>query len=284
MIIQYKVEDLPIDQVTVVENTRTELDDMGELMNSMKQSGLLQPIGVHKNNASSEEAILLWGGRRLQSARKLGWQTIPAIVLTEKLKESDFIILNTIENIQRKDISPVELGRGCSRLREMKFSVNEIAAKLGIPKARVLQALNIYQKVPVKFRDKIGYIGGNTHNKKGQISASLSHRIISNTFINSKEKEFLLDEAKKNDLTLADMKIITALLVAGMPMEEAVKNKDSIVQHQIQFLFYRKKLMEVMQQYKGMTYQQLLTGLVTGKIAPIPGLIYYEKTRNKRNQ
>jgi ParB family chromosome partitioning protein len=56
---------------------RKELGDLDALAASMRGLGLLQPIGITRDNA------LVFGERRLQAARLLNWETIPARVIAE---------------------------------------------------------------------------------------------------------------------------------------------------------------------------------------------------------
>jgi len=71
----YQIKLIPIQTIIVRNRIRQDLGDIDELSNSIKQVGLLQPIGVNKNN------ILIFGQRRLEAIKKLGWKEIPSIIL-----------------------------------------------------------------------------------------------------------------------------------------------------------------------------------------------------------
>lgn len=85
-----------IDSIKVENRFRAELGDLSDLKASLKLLGLLQPVGVTKDNR------LIYGGRRLQSAKELGWHVIPARIcdydnLKAELAEHE-------ENLQRENL------------------------------------------------------------------------------------------------------------------------------------------------------------------------------------
>ena len=84
-------------------------EDIESLAQSLKEHGLLQPILVAKKPEGGY--LLIAGERRLRAAKKLGWFTIPAIVVALK-DEQKLKIIQLIENIQRKDLNLVEKANG----------------------------------------------------------------------------------------------------------------------------------------------------------------------------
>jgi len=77
--------------------------DINELMNSMNEIGLLEPIVV-RQVANRYEIIA--GHRRTRAARLLGWQFIEAKII--QASEEEVFALRLAENLQRKDINPVD--------------------------------------------------------------------------------------------------------------------------------------------------------------------------------
>lgn len=101
-----RVEDVQISQImTSGRNHRIHEDGIEELAASMAVSGLEQPIKVRGRSAVGYE--LVFGHRRLAAAIKLGWKSIPAIVVDTEapLKIADD---RAIENLQRADLNPIE--------------------------------------------------------------------------------------------------------------------------------------------------------------------------------
>ncbi|BAT71605.1 chromosome partitioning protein, ParB family [Thermosulfidibacter takaii ABI70S6] len=84
-------------------------EDIASLAESLKEHGLLQPILV----AEKEDGrfLLIAGERRLRAAKKLGWFTIPAIVVNLK-DEQKLKVIQIIENVQRKDLNLIEKAAG----------------------------------------------------------------------------------------------------------------------------------------------------------------------------
>jgi ParB family chromosome partitioning protein len=208
--------DIPIDKIRIMQNIRTSKDEaeLIGLMQSIKQNGLLEPIGVYEDD---NEFILGYGSRRLEACKKLGWKTIPAIIYDKKLLMTDFLSINTIENIQRAEIKPFELGRICDMLQQQNLSVGEIAVRLSIPKSRVDNALLIYRKLPEKWKPITTY-----GKKPGKLSSTTINSVI-NLKLNKWDTELLLDETHKNDLTVAELQTIRGLSLGGCTIRDALK-------------------------------------------------------------
>lgn len=78
-------------------------DQMQELMQSMALAGLKVAIKVRPRGDRFE---VVYGDRRSECARRLGWQTIPAII--EEMNDFDCIAARYLENHHRDDVNPVE--------------------------------------------------------------------------------------------------------------------------------------------------------------------------------
>ncbi|MDR3346084.1 MAG: ParB/RepB/Spo0J family partition protein [Campylobacteraceae bacterium] len=101
-----------------------------DLANSIKKHGLLQPILVIKKD---DGFMLLAGERRLRASQIAGFKTIKAIVAdyeSDKLRE-----LALIENIQREDLNPIELGKAYQELID-EYSITQEGLSEIIHKSR----------------------------------------------------------------------------------------------------------------------------------------------------
>ena len=114
-------------------NPRLEFTKAGldELADSIKQVGLLEPIIVRPIGDQYEVVV---GERRYRAAQQAGLDMVPVII--RDYSDDEVMELNLIENIQREDLSAVEKGALCKKLRE-KFpdqypSNAALARKLGI--------------------------------------------------------------------------------------------------------------------------------------------------------
>ncbi len=93
-----------------------------ELVTSLEQQGLLQPIKVRRVD---DGYVLVYGRRRLAAMRKLGWQYCTAIV--EDIDEQQAVFQSIVENLHRRDLSPLEEARMYHDLREQGYSVHKIS-------------------------------------------------------------------------------------------------------------------------------------------------------------
>ena len=92
---------------------RKNLGDISTLMESMKKHGLLNPITV------TRKGELIAGQRRLESAKRLGWQYIEVKVVNHQ-DEIEKLEVEIEENMQRKALTPDELADAYSRLEKLK--------------------------------------------------------------------------------------------------------------------------------------------------------------------
>ncbi len=104
---------IAIEDIKIRKRVRVNLDNIDELMESIRHYGLLNPITV---NAKYE---LIAGRRRLEAAKRLGWRSISATVLddTDRISELE---LEIEENTQRNDFSEAELLAAYTRLEKLR--------------------------------------------------------------------------------------------------------------------------------------------------------------------
>jgi len=95
-------------------NVRRSPGDVTELMQSIKEKGILEPLLVRPVDSRYE---LIVGSRRLEAAKKLGLKKIPAV--SRRMPEEEALIISLVENIQRRDLEPEEEYDGLMRLRKL---------------------------------------------------------------------------------------------------------------------------------------------------------------------
>jgi ParB family chromosome partitioning protein len=124
---------------------RRDLGDLADLALSIKEHGVLQPILVE--SAAGGRFRIVAGERRFAACQSLGMETIPCIVRTV---EPQFrLALQIIENIQRKDLLPIEEAQALRQLmEEFNLSQHEIARRIGRSVASVNQTLRILDLSP----------------------------------------------------------------------------------------------------------------------------------------
>lgn len=87
---------LPIHEIKVLERQRLDVGDLTDLIDSMHQFGLIQPVIINQENR------LIAGARRLAAAKTLGWTSIN-VVYRETLSDDELHVLELEENIRRLD-------------------------------------------------------------------------------------------------------------------------------------------------------------------------------------
>lgn len=224
-----KILALKVNEIEQNENSRViyKTADLAEIMRSMQKDGLLQPIGVKEFKPGKYEAV--FGNRRLQAAKKLGWPTIMATVL-EADTDNDRDILGLIENIKRVNTTLAEDGRMFLVLRDRGLTDQEIAARLDISTERVGTAIEVHQTVPAEFRPIIvNRVSG--AKKRGTISATAAHAIMNvrrTHKLNRKQTRQLLEYARTEGVSTQHIGSIAPLMKGGLSVEDAVKTAQNV--------------------------------------------------------
>ena len=114
-----------------------------ELVSSIKQAGLLQPVVVRRANGGAAGSYeLIAGERRLRACQQLGWERIPAV--QRDADDRTLLTLALIENLQRDDLSPVDEARGYDRLiAEFSLAQQDVADAVGRDRSTVANALRL---------------------------------------------------------------------------------------------------------------------------------------------
>ena len=112
-----------------------------ELVSSIKQAGLLQPVVVRRAPVNGGYELIA-GERRLRACQQLGWERIPAV--QRDADDRTLLTLALIENLQRDDLSPVDEARGYERLiAEFKLAQQDVADAVGRDRSTVANALRL---------------------------------------------------------------------------------------------------------------------------------------------
>jgi ParB family chromosome partitioning protein len=126
-------------------------DKVRELAESIRSSGLLEPILVRPSNGRYE---VVAGHRRLLAHKLLGEVKIKAIV--KELSDEEVILVRAIENDQREDLNPIEKAKVYKRLQEkFGWSTRAIGAKMGRSNATIARYLNLLE-IPEEFQKEVG--------------------------------------------------------------------------------------------------------------------------------
>lgn len=194
-----EVQNVRMSQIKLGNNSRLDVTDeeIAGLMESIREEGLLQPIGVAKGTRGKYQIV--YGNRRFLAYSKLGKKTIPAIEIKNN-KQSDIDIKNLVENVQRKNVSINEVGRYIEHLTEADgLTLKEIAVRMGVSQTYVEQCLQAFREVPKEFRKDIEPKTAKGPVRKGKIalaSVKAIERVVKNYKLNSTQKKKLYAAAK----------------------------------------------------------------------------------------
>jgi ParB family transcriptional regulator, chromosome partitioning protein len=112
-------------------------ESLGELADSIKSRGLVQPILVRplalSNASESQRYEIIAGERRWRAAQMAGLSEIPAVI--RDVPDEDAVAMALIENIQREDLNPLEEARALLRLIE-EFGLTHQAAAEAVGRSR----------------------------------------------------------------------------------------------------------------------------------------------------
>lgn len=118
-------------------------DELKELTESLRSSGLLQPVTV-RSAPDGNGYELIAGERRYRAAAELGWKTIPAVV--KQMTDQEVLTLALVENLQRTDLNPVEEAEGYGQLiRDFGYTQQMVATMVGKDRSTVANVIRILQ-------------------------------------------------------------------------------------------------------------------------------------------
>ena len=164
-----KFLNLKIDKIVTNSNQPRKYFDngkMSELKDSIKNSGLLQPITVRKISNGKYEIVA--GERRYRACRELGMESIPVIEMN--VGDARGYELSVLENIQRENLNPIEEAESYLMLMEVYgYTQEKLSEKLGKTRSSVSNKMRIL-KLPASVKEMV---------KKGEISYGHARTLLS---------------------------------------------------------------------------------------------------------
>ena len=128
-------------------------NSLEELTASIRERGIIQPIIVRASEDSNDKYELIAGERRWQAAQNAGLHEVPAVILNvDNLKSLEFAI---VENVQRKDLNPIEEAEGYQRLiNEFNYDQDKVAKFIGKSRAHISNCIRLLS-LPTKVIEHI---------------------------------------------------------------------------------------------------------------------------------
>jgi ParB family chromosome partitioning protein len=128
-------------------------DALAELSQSIRESGVVQPILLRANAGAEGRYQLVAGERRWRAARLAGLETIPAVI--RDLTDQDALELALTENLLRQDLNPLDVAHAYQALQDTyHLSHEQIAARLGVNRSSVTNTLRLL-RLPTAVREML---------------------------------------------------------------------------------------------------------------------------------
>ncbi len=194
---------------TVVSDTVTELDvaliepnpfqprivfgeeSFEDLKRSIEEKGIIQPILVRPIDGNRYQVVA--GERRLRAAIALGIKQIPTY-LKDIRTDEEMLEIALIENVQREDFNPIDLGKGYQRLiDECGLTQEEVAKKIGKDRTTVSNLIRLL-KLPEKIQESLRY---------GEIKEGHARALLGTS--NAQAQETIWRKAVKESLSVRNV-------------------------------------------------------------------------------
>jgi ParB family chromosome partitioning protein len=127
---------------------RTYFDEeaLRELASSIKELGVIQPITVRKLEGNKFQ--LVSGERRFRASKLIGNKTVPAYI--RLANDQEMLEMALVENIQRKNLDPIEVALSYQRLiDEIQLTQEELSTRVGKKRSTVANYLRLLKLDPI---------------------------------------------------------------------------------------------------------------------------------------
>ena len=155
--------EIPIDQIQpnhVQPRTNFDEDAMAELVHSIKEIGLLQPVVVRRTGDQAYELVM--GERRWRASREAGLAAVPAIV--RETEDTDMLRDALLENLHRSQLNPLEEASAYSQLLEdFECTHEELAQRIGRSRPQISNTLRLLKLTPAVQRRVAAGVLSNGH-------------------------------------------------------------------------------------------------------------------------
>ncbi len=193
---------------------RTFFDEeaLSELANSIRELGVIQPITVRK--LTENKFQLVSGERRFRASKRLGNASIPAYVRIAN--DQEMLEMALVENIQRKNLDPIEVALSYQRLiDEIKLTQEELSTRVGKKRSTVANYLRLLKLDPII----------QTGMRDGFISMGHGRALIN--IENTSEQLHLYEQILKNKLSVRQTEELVKARKENTPKTAVQKNNPS---------------------------------------------------------
>lgn len=208
------IQEIPLDEIRPnPHQPRLHFDKVAlqELSDSIKQSGVLQPIVLRASSITGYEIVA--GERRVRASKLAGKSTIPAIV--RQLSEEEMIELAILENLQREDLTALEEAEAYNMMMDkLSLTQSEVAERLGKSRPHITNSLRL-MKLPNEVKDMLN---------QDKISMG-----IARTLLGLKNKTLIIpfaEQAIREDLTVRQLEKTVSIANQEKLFDNKTANKD----------------------------------------------------------
>jgi ParB family transcriptional regulator, chromosome partitioning protein len=206
-------------------------DTLKELADSIRSSGVLQPILVRRVD---EKYQLIAGERRLRAARVAGLPAVPAVI--RDLGDRETLELAVTENVMREDLNAIEMAHAYHSLQEkFQLSHDEIAARIGVNRSTVSNTLRLL-RLPTELQDMVAQgdvSAGHARALLGLESADRQNelaRLIAKRGLSVRQVESIVAKAQSPSLAQKPARQVDPnMRAAALEMERALGTRVKIV-------------------------------------------------------
>ena len=225
---------IPIKQITTNPyQPRSNFSDenITELANSIKNLGIVQPITVRK--VGDDKFQLIAGERRLRASKKIGLKAIPSFI--KNSNDEEMLEIALVENIQRKDLDPIEIALSLKRLiDEVSLTQEQLSKKLGKKRSTISNYIRLLRLDPViqtGIRDGFLSMGHgrsiiNIEDKNVQLKV---YKEIIKKELSVRKTEILVRKIKENKTLKKNLKITTNFIEEEEYISKLIGSKVQII-------------------------------------------------------
>jgi len=195
-----------------------------ELSDSIKQTGVIQPIIIRKEDTN---IILVAGERRLRAAKMAELPQIPCI-----LTKGNPIEISLIENLQRENLTPIEESEALHQMIERyEYTQQDLAHVIGKGRTTITETLSL-NRLPSSIKDECRRADNHSRRVLVEVAKQSSHE----------EMVALFNKIKKNNLSSDEVRKLTRKKKDPKPQVSEVQNLSNKT---TQFLKQLEKVMSL---------------------------------------
>lgn len=212
-----RLAELPLDRIRPNrQQPRTEFDAeaMGELVHSIRENGVLQPIVVRPlPDAAPGEYELVMGERRLRASKLAGRRTIPAVV--KDTADEQMLTEALLENLHRAQLNPLEEASAYEQLiKDFEITHEQLGERLGRSRPMISNTMRLL-KLPEHIQRKVA---------DGTLSAGHARAVLS--VVDPELMDRLVDQIAREELSVRQAEA-AASRIAGPAKPRKAKGRRS---------------------------------------------------------